>query len=53
VSESFATSRARSFVNDLSGRVLRRVDNAGSAHFTYVDGNPLASTNVEWRSGRR
>ncbi|MCA3072432.1 MAG: hypothetical protein ING90_14465 [Rhodocyclaceae bacterium] len=46
MSESFATSRARSFVNDLSGRVLRRVDNAGSAHFTYVDGNPLASTNA-------
>jgi hypothetical protein len=26
--------------------VLRRVDNAGSAHFTSVDGNPLASTNA-------
>ena len=46
MSESFATSRARSFVNVLSGRVLRRVDNAGRAHFTYVDGNPLASTNA-------
>ncbi len=25
---------------------MRRVDNAGTAHFTYVDGNPLASTNA-------